>query len=80
MQRMGSTWPTILNERSYVFAEDKVKNGTVVRDQRDDWSEHQPSADQEDEFIDARGWDEYANWHVSQGRTDNYAPNLARSH
>ena len=28
--------PTILNNRSYAFAEGKIKNGTVVRDQRDD--------------------------------------------
>jgi len=38
--------PTILNKGSYAFAEGKIKNGTVVRDQRDDWSEHQPSAGQ----------------------------------
>jgi hypothetical protein len=56
--------PATLNERSYAFAQDKIKNGAVVRDRRDDWSEHQPSARQEDEFIDAHGWDEYANWHL----------------
>src|SRR6201997_3303223 len=56
--------PTILNKRSYAFAEGKIKNGTVVRDQRDDWSEHQPSTKAENEFIEARGWDEYANWHL----------------
>ena len=56
--------PTILNKRSYAFAQGKIKNGTVVPDQRDDWSEHQPSAGQENEFIEAHGWDEYANWHL----------------
>jgi hypothetical protein len=56
--------PTILNKRSYAFAQGKIKNGTVVPDQRDDWSEHQPSASQENEFIEAYGWDEYANWHL----------------
>ena len=63
-QRTGKHMPTILNKRSYAFAEGKIKNGTVVRDQRDDWSEHQPSAGQENEFIEAHGWDEYANWHL----------------
>jgi hypothetical protein len=53
-----------LNERSYAFAQDQIKNGKVVLDQRDDWSEHQPSARQENEFIEAHGWDEYANWHL----------------
>ena len=32
-----------LNEHSYTFAEDQIKDGNVVLDQRDDWSEHQPS-------------------------------------
>jgi hypothetical protein len=53
-----------LNERSYAFAQDQIKNGQVVLDQRDDWSEDQPSARQENEFIEAHGWDEYANWHL----------------
>jgi hypothetical protein len=55
---------TTLNQRSYEFAQDKIKNGKVVLDQRDDWSEHQPSTRQENEFIEAHGWDEYANWHL----------------
>jgi hypothetical protein len=36
----------------------------VVIDQRDDWSEHQPSTKAENEFIEAHGWEEYANWHL----------------
>src|ERR1700743_1356237 len=55
---------TILKKPSSACAEGKIKNGTGVRDQRDDWSEHQPSAGQENEFIEAHGWDEYANWHL----------------
>lgn len=53
-----------LNERSYAFAQGLIKNGEVVLDQRDDWSEHQPSTRQENEFIEAHGWAEYANWHL----------------
>lgn len=55
---------TRLNERAYAFAEDQIKGGKVQADQRDDWSEHQPSARQENEFIEAHGWDEYALWHL----------------
>jgi hypothetical protein len=55
---------TKLNERSYEFAQAKVKDGRVVVDERDDWSEHQPSTRAENEFIEAHGWDEYANWHL----------------
>ena len=52
--------PTILNKRSYAFARGKINNGTVAPEQREDWSEHQPSASQENEFIEAYGCDEYA--------------------
>jgi len=55
---------TSLNKRSYEFAQDQIKHGHVVLDQRDDWSEHQPSTKAENEFIEAHGWDEYANWHL----------------
>ena len=55
---------TNLNEHSFAFAQDLVKNGQVIKDQRDDWSEHQPSTQQENEFIEAHGWDEYAHWHL----------------
>ena len=55
---------TKLSEHSFEFAQDQVKNGKVVHDELDDWSEHQPSAQQENEFIEAHGWDEYANWHL----------------
>jgi hypothetical protein len=55
---------TTLNERSYEFAQAHINSGDVVLDRRDDWSEHKPSARQENAFIDAHGWDEYANWHL----------------
>ena len=55
---------TTLNDRSFAFAQDQVKNGKVVLDDRNDWSEHQPSTGEENEFIEAHGWDEYANWHL----------------
>jgi hypothetical protein len=53
-----------LNKHSFEFAQDQIMNGKVVLDDRDDWSEHQPSTRQENEFIEAHGWDEYANWHL----------------
>lgn len=44
---------TRLNERSYAFAQDQIASGHVVLDQRDEWSEHQPSAREENDFIEA---------------------------
>jgi hypothetical protein len=55
---------TTLNENSYEFARTQIKNRNVTLDQRDAWSEHQPSTREENEFIEAHGWDEYANWHL----------------
>ena len=55
---------TRLNRHSCDFAQDRIKDGKVVHDERDDWSEHQPLTRQENRFIEANGWDEYANWHL----------------
>ena len=53
-----------LNKKAYEFAADQIKKGKVVADQREEWSEHQPSTKQENDFIEAHGWDEYAKWHL----------------
>ena len=39
----------------YEHAKKLVADGKVVLDDRDDWSEHQPSAAEENAFIDAHG-------------------------
>jgi hypothetical protein len=36
-----------LNRPGYAFAQKLVGDGEVVLDERDDWSEHRPSAEQE---------------------------------
>lgn len=51
-----------LNQRGYDHAAKLVKDARVVLDDRDDWSEHQPSARQENEFLEAHGWGEYGRW------------------
>ena len=53
-----------LNRRGYEHAKELVTEGHVVHDDRDAWSEHQPSAKQENEFIERHGIDEYAKWHL----------------
>jgi hypothetical protein len=35
-----------------------------VLDERDDWSEHQPSAEEENRFVEEHGWREYGRWHL----------------
>jgi hypothetical protein len=53
-----------LNQRGFDHAKKLVEAGTVVLDERDDWSEHQPTAARENEFISEHGMDEYARWHL----------------
>jgi hypothetical protein len=51
-----------LNRAAYEHAQRLIKDGQAVHDERDAWSEHRPSARQENEFIAAEGWGEFAHW------------------
>jgi hypothetical protein len=53
-----------LNDAALTHARKLAKAGDVVNDERDDWSEHAPSAKQENEFIEKHGWEEFAAWHL----------------
>jgi hypothetical protein len=53
-----------LNEPGYAHARKLIEAGSFVVDERDDWSEHQPSADDENRFIEDHGWSEYRRWHL----------------
>ena len=51
-----------LNEPGYEHARRLVAEGKAVTDERDAWSEHQPSAGQENAFIEEFGWGAYRRW------------------
>jgi hypothetical protein len=53
-----------LNRPAYEHAQQTIKNGDYVIDERDDWSEHRPTADAENAFIEEHGWGEYGHWHL----------------
>jgi hypothetical protein len=53
-----------LNRTAFNYAKTLVGEGRVVMDDRDAWSEHQPSARDENEFIRAHGWTQYGKWHL----------------
>jgi hypothetical protein len=53
-----------LNRTAFDYAKTLVKPGKCVIDERDDWSEHQPSAAEENRFIEEHGWGEYAKWRL----------------
>jgi len=48
----------------YYHAKKLVAEAKVALDERDDWSEHQPSAAAENAFIEAHGYREYGRWHL----------------
>jgi hypothetical protein len=53
-----------LNRSAFTHAKDLIEAGKFVFDERDAWSEHQPSAEQENEFIERHGLGEYGKWHL----------------
>ena len=55
-----------LHRAGFEHAKALVEEGKVVLDERDDWSEHQPSAEEENEFIRRHGLPEYGKWHLGR--------------
>jgi hypothetical protein len=53
-----------LHNPGYERAKKLVSEGRVVLDDRDDWSEHQPTAAEESAFVKEHGWGEYGRWHL----------------
>jgi hypothetical protein len=53
-----------LNRAGFDFAQELVKQAKVKYDERDAWSEDQPSPEKENEFIRTHGIHEYAKWHL----------------
>jgi hypothetical protein len=60
-----------LNKPALKHARALVRDGKVVRDERDDWSEAAPSAKQENSFIEREGWTQYSHWHMGVDRSAN---------
>jgi hypothetical protein len=53
-----------LNNSGYDHARELALEGKFEFDEHDDWSEHQPSAEEENAFIEEYGWGAYAKWHL----------------
>jgi len=65
-----------LNADAFEFAAQLIKQGHVIPDSKGSWREHRPSALEENEFIDAHAFTEYAKWHL--GIDDRYPQNTKR--
>jgi hypothetical protein len=48
-----------LNERAFEHAKQSIQKGSCVSDDKDKWSEHQPSAEEENNYIKKNGIEEY---------------------
>ncbi len=60
-----------LNNPAVRHARALVHDGKVVRDERDDWSEAAPTAEEENDFIEREGWTEFSHWHLGIDRDEN---------
>ena len=57
-----------LNETAFTFAMQLIRQGQVVADSKGAWTEHRPSADEENDFIRLHGFPEHAKWHLGFDR------------
>ena len=55
---------TKVNDDGLRHAKKLIKDGAIAEDRRDDWSEHAPSTDEENKFIEEHGMSEYGKWHL----------------
>ncbi|MGN6325496.1 hypothetical protein [Pseudolysinimonas sp.] len=53
-----------LNRAALRHAKELISKGRTMKDERDDWSGHAPSVDDENAWLEKHGWDEYALWHL----------------
>lgn len=53
-----------LNRRAYEHAKGLINEERFVFDARDAWSEHRPSAREENEFLRLHGFAEYGKWYL----------------
>jgi hypothetical protein len=54
-----------LNKPAYDHAKRLIEDGRHVLDERDAWSEHRPSAQRENEYLQEHGEQEYARWYLA---------------
>ena len=54
-----------------------IRDGKVALDERDDWSEHQPSAEDENRYLDEHGFGAYGRWFLG---VDDERPRDTKGH
>jgi hypothetical protein len=69
---------TKLNKRAFEHAKNLISSGKYVQDEKDKWSDHQPSADKENKFIEKNGISEYGKWYLGMKTTSDIINSLWR--
>ncbi len=59
-----------LNGRAYTFARHLIEDGRILLDERDAWSKHRPSTEQENDYIARGGFADFGRWYL--GIDDRY--------
>lgn len=59
-----------LHQRAFEHAKELIEAGMYVLDDRDMWSEHQPSAQEENRYIAKHGIAEYSKWYLGIDDTE----------
>jgi hypothetical protein len=59
-----------VNKKAVAHARELIDGRQYVLDS--DWGEVQPSADEQNDYLERHGWDEYAEWHLglTEGAND----------
>ena len=65
-----------LNQRAYEHAKRLIAQDKFIDDERDAWSDHHPSTQTEEEFIEKSGFFEYGKWFL--GVNDEYGEDRTR--
>ena len=55
---------TKLNQIALESCKELIQRGRVIVDKKGAWGQHQPSLEEENEFIRLHGFEEYAKWHL----------------
>ena len=61
----------ILNKRAFEHAKRLAGRGRYVFDEKDRWREHQPSAQEENEYIQENGFEEFGKWYLGVDADEN---------
>jgi hypothetical protein len=61
----------ILNKHAYEHAKRLVEKGSYVFDEKDLWSDHQLSPQEENEYIEENGFEEFGKWYLGVDTDEN---------